>query len=112
MAPNEPIAGLDALPKDKQGRYAYTAEFEIIAPAKGQPADEVVFVEAENRGNPIFLEVLNWSARQRRASSALTYPAGLGDGFLFNHKIAYARVRWQTGLAAGVQATAQGVPAG
>ena len=108
VGPTEQVAGLAALPKDAHGRYAYTAEFELIAPAKGQVADEAVFVEAENRGNPIFLEVLD-QFQTSGAPSAATYPAGLGDGFLFNHKIAYARVQWQTGVAAGVPATAQGV---
>ena len=102
------VVGLDAQPKDAHGRYAYTAEFELIVPASGQPADDAVFVEAENRGNPIFLASLD-QFDARGAPSAATYPAGLGDGFLFRHKIAYARVQWQTGIAAGVPATAQGV---
>ena len=108
VGPKEPVAGLDAQPKDAKGRFAYTAEYELIVPAKGQPADDAVFVEAENRGNPIFLEVLD-QFDTRGAPSTAAYPAGLGDGFLFNHKIAYARVQWQTGIAAGVPATAQGV---
>ena len=105
VGPKEPVAGLDAQPKDAKGRFAYTAEYELIVPAKGQPADDAVFVEAENRGNPIFLEVLD-QFDTRGAPSTAAYPAGLGDGFLFNHKIAYARVQWQTGIAAGVPATA------
>jgi hypothetical protein len=108
LDPTEAIAGLDALPKDAQGRYAYTAEFEVIAPASSQTPDEAVFVEAENRGNPIFLARLNQFQAAGPPSTA-TYPAGLGDGFLFRHGIAYARVQWQTGIAAGVPATAQGV---
>lgn len=108
VGPAEQVAGLATLPKDAHGRYVYTAEFELIAPAKGQPADEAVFVEAENRGNPIFLGLLD-QFQSGGAPSAAAYPTGLGDGFLFNHKIAYARVQWQTGIAAGVPATAQGV---
>jgi len=108
VGPTEPVAGLDAQAKDAKGRFAYTAEFELIVPAKGQPADDAVFVEAENRGSPIFLEVLDQFEAHGPPSTA-AYPAGLGDGFLFNHKIAYARVQWQTGIAAGVPATAQGV---
>jgi hypothetical protein len=113
VAPTEPVIGLDALTKDKQGRYAYTAEFEVIAPAKGEAPDEAVLVEAENRGNPVFLGLLDQFDAQTSgkggAPSAATYPAGLGDGFLPNHEIAYARVQWQSGIAAGVPATAQGV---
>lgn len=108
VAPTEAVAGLEALPKDAHGRYAYAAEFELIVPAQGQPPDEAVFVEAENRGNPIFLDLLD-QMDGRGAPSAASYPAGLGDGFLFRHRIAYARVQWQTGIAAGVPATAQGV---
>ena len=108
VGPTEPVAGLDAQAKDAKGRFAYTAEYELIVPAKGQPADDAVFVEAENRGNPIFLEALDQFEAHGPPSTA-AYPAGLGDGFLFNHKIAYARVQWQTGVAAGVPATAQGV---
>ena len=108
VGPKEPVAGLDAQATDAHGRFAYTAEFELIVPGKGQPADDAVFVEAENRGNPIFLEVLD-QFETRGAPSTANYPAGLGDGLLFNHKIAYARVQWQTGIAAGVPATAQGV---
>ncbi|MEJ0066353.1 MAG: alpha/beta hydrolase domain-containing protein [Caulobacteraceae bacterium] len=108
VGPTEPVAGLDAQPKDAHGRFAYTAEFELIAPAKGQPADDAVFVEAENRGSPIFLAALD-QFDTRGPPSTAAYPAGLGDGFLFNHKIAYARVQWQSGIAAGVPATAQGV---
>jgi hypothetical protein len=108
LGPNEPVAGLDAQPKDAKGRFAYTAEYELIVPAQGQAPDDAIFIEAENRGSPIFLETLD-QFETRGPPSTAVYPAGLGDGFLFNHKIAYARVQWQTGIAAGVPTTAQGV---
>ena len=44
-APDEKVAGLAATPKDASGDYAYSAEFELIAPAAGGPANNAVFVE-------------------------------------------------------------------
>jgi hypothetical protein len=108
VAPGEAVIGLAALPKDAAGDYDYTAEFEIIAPAAEAAPNSTVFVEAENRGSPLFIDALNQVAAHGAPSSA-SYPAGVGNGFLFNHHIAYARVQWQTGIAAGVPDQAQGV---
>ena len=107
VSPNEKVVGLAALPKDADGDYDYTAEFEIIAPSSGAP-DTAIFVEAENRGSPIFLGALNHLVIGGKPSTAY-YPAGVGNGFLFNHHIAYARVQWQTAIAAGVPDQAQGI---
>ena len=108
VAPDEKVAGLAATPKDASGDYAYSAEFELIAPAAGGPANNAVFVEAENRGSPLIVDQLN-RVIARGAPSKAAYPEGMGNGWLFNHKISYARVQWQTGIAAGVPDQAQGV---
>lgn len=97
--PAEDVAGLADLPVDAEGRYGYTATFEVVTPATA-PEDGVVLVEAENRGLPLFLASLH---------PAQAGPADLGDGALATAGLSYARVQWQTGIAAGVPATAQGV---
>jgi hypothetical protein len=108
VAPDEKVVGLAALPKGADGGYAWSAEFETIAPAAGQPANSSVFVEAENRGSPLIVDLLN-RVIARGAPSKAAYPEGMGNGWLFSHKISYARVQWQTGIAAGVPGQAQGV---
>ena len=97
--PAEEVAGLDALPKDADGRYAYTATFEVVTPEAAADGG-VVLVEAENRGLALFLR----SLQPRQAG-----PADLGDGALSTGGLSYARVQWQTGIAAGVPEDAQGV---
>jgi hypothetical protein len=89
VAPGEDVVGLATLPKNGAGEYEYASGFELIAPAPGQPRNEVVYVDSENRG---------------RAVSQ----GALGD-FLPNHRTSYARVQWQTGISPGVPAKAQGV---
>jgi hypothetical protein len=90
VAPGEDVVGLAALPKNGAGEYEYASGFELIAPAAGQPQNEVVYVDAENRGRAIS-------------------QGALGAEFLPNHKTSYARVQWQTGISPGVPAKAQGV---
>ena len=101
VAPGEHIDGLGSNP------FAYTAEFEIIEPDKPGAADTVV-VEPENRGNPLVLGRLN-SFPASGSPSLAVYPPGLGNGWMFKHHIAYARVQWQYPIAVGVPKTAQGV---
>jgi|SRR5580658_1940194 hypothetical protein len=108
VAPDEKVVGLAALPKEPDGGYSYRAEFEVIAPEAGAGSNSAIFVEAENRGSPVFLRALEGFSVSGPPSSA-TYPVGLGNGFLFDHQIAYARVQWQTGIAAGVPDQAQGI---
>jgi hypothetical protein len=108
VAPSETIAGLAVLPKDAAGDYAYSAEFEITAPSPLAAANSSIFVEAENRGSPLILDQLN-RVIARGAPSTAVYPEGMGNGWLFNHRISYARVQWQTGIAKGVPDQAQGV---
>ena len=74
-------AGTDSL--------AYESEFELIVPASGQKANEVVYVDAETQGAP-------------------SSQAALG-GFLQAHATSYARVHWQTGISKGVPADTQGI---
>ncbi|HEY3951651.1 alpha/beta hydrolase domain-containing protein [Phenylobacterium sp.] len=89
VAPGEDVVGLAALPKAPDGRYAWSSAFELIAPAAGQPANEVVYVDSENRGSPVSLSALS--------------------GFLQAHATSYAHVQWQAGISPGVPTAAQGV---
>jgi hypothetical protein len=89
VGPGENVVGLDRLPKDAAGDFEYASGFEIITPAAGQPSNEVVYVDGENRGSAV--------------------SQGALGGFLQNHATSYARVQWQTGISPGVPAGAQGV---
>lgn len=104
----EPVAGLASLAKDAHGAYDYTTEFELIAPASGAKPAEIVLIEAENRGTPLSINKIDEMAATGSPAKA-QYKEGLGNGFLERHATAYARVQWQTGISAGVPATAQGV---
>jgi hypothetical protein len=89
VAAGEKVVGLERLAKNDAGEFEYVSGFEIIAPAAGQPANEAVYVDAENRGSAI--------------------SQGALGGFLQSHATSYARVQWQTGISPGVPADAQGV---
>ena len=104
----EDVVGFAELPKNAQGLYQYESEFEIIAPAPGQPANEVIFIDAENRGGAVMLNLVN-EAGVRGSPSRARYAEGIGNGFLQRHATSYARVQWQTGIAKDVPATAQGI---
>ena len=104
----EDVVGFAELPKNAKGLYEYESEFEIIAPAPGQPANEVIFIDAENRGGSVMLNLVN-EAGVRGSPARARYADGLGNGFLQRHATSYARVQWQTGIAKDVPATAQGV---
>jgi hypothetical protein len=104
----EDVVGFANLPKNGQGRYEYASEFEIIAPAPGQPANEVIFIDAENRGNAVMMNLLNEAGVQGPPSRA-RYAEGVGNGFLQRYATSYARVQWQTGIAKDVPPTAQGL---
>lgn len=115
VAPNEAVVGLAALPKDAAGDYDYSAQFEMITTAAGQPRSNGIVVEAENRGNPFVLDALqNLPGLLGGPPSTIVYPAGLGNGFLQNNGLSWARVQWQgpngaTIINPTVPATAQGV---
>jgi hypothetical protein len=106
--PREAVAGLSGLPTDAQGRYAWSAQFEVLAP--GGAAD-LVLVDVENRGRPATLLSLEQFAlgSADNTPTGAVYPAGRGTGFLGELDLGYARVQWEAGIAAGVPATAQGV---
>jgi hypothetical protein len=107
VAPGEAVEGLAALPKDRNGDYDYTAPFEIIAPAR-VGANSTVLVEAENRGSPLMLSDLDHMKVSGEPANAI-YPQGMGNGFLEDAGMSYARVAWQTKLSPDVPAKAQGV---
>jgi hypothetical protein len=107
VAPGEAVEGLVSLPKDTNGDYDYVSTFEVIAPAR-QGVNSTVIVEAENRGSPVMLADLDHISVTGVPAKAV-YPHELGNGFLENSGISYARVSWQTGISPGVPATAQGV---
>lgn len=105
---DESIAGLRGLAGGRE-MIPYTAAFELIGPASVRSGD-VVIVEAENRGKPIFLSLLaefapSGDGDPRRSA----YPNGLGNGFPFRQDMSYARVQWQVGISPDVPATAQGL---
>ena len=107
VAPQDGIQGFDQLSLDSDGNYDYQSEFEIIAPEK-PGTNSVIVVEAENRGNPVFLNAMNESAVVG-PPSATTNGGDPENAFLFEHATSYARVQWQTGIAASVPENAEGV---
>src|SRR5580704_8259926 len=107
VAPRDTIYGFDELTHDADGNYDYTSEFEIIAPDK-PGTNSVIVVEAENRGRPVFLNTLH-EIEMAGPPSATTNGGDPGNGFLFEHGTSYARVQWQTGIAASVPMRAEGV---
>ena len=107
VAPRDTIYGFDELTHDADGNYDYQSEFEIIAPEK-PGTNSVIVVEAENRGRPVFLNALH-EIEMAGPPSATTNGGEPGNGFLFEHGTSYARVQWQTGIAASVPMRAEGV---
>ena len=99
--------GSKLCPMTAMANYAYQSVFEIIAPAKPD-LNSVIVVEAENRGNPNFLNSVH-GITAAGPPSAATYERGFGNGFLFEHATSYARVQWQTGIAGSVPKQAEGI---
>jgi hypothetical protein len=81
QAVNPAGAGTDSFP--------YESNFELIVPAAGQLQNDVLYIDAENRGSAI--------------------SQGALGGFLQNHATSYGRIQWQTGISKGVPADTQGV---
>ena len=105
---SEDVAGLTELLGPNEF-HTYRSEFEIMRPFSA-PDPHVVVVEVENRGSPIMLQIFNrFAIGFSGPPSKSTYPAGVGDGFLFAGGRSYARVQWETGVSPGVPPTAQGV---
>jgi Alpha/beta hydrolase domain len=108
VAADEPIVGLAQQPVDADGFVVWSAQFEVIRPTTGSRFRTMV-VEAENRGTPLVVQLLNGFLSAGGPPLTAVYPPGLGDAFMFDGQTAYARVQWQTGIAAGVPANAQGI---
>ena len=104
VAADEDVVGLDRLPSP----YEYASEFEILRPVDRDRRSAVV-VDAENRGGPSMLGAVTGVGLRGTPPSATTYPAGMGEGCLFDTGLSYARVQWQTGHCASVPADAQGI---
>lgn len=107
VAPRDTIEGFDRLPHDADGNYDYQSEFEIIAPEKAG-TNSAIFVEVENRGRPVFYNALH-EVDVAGPPSATATGGNPGNAFLFQHGTSYARVQWQTGIAASVPEDAEGV---
>jgi hypothetical protein len=105
---SESVVGL----KEFLGRahtHRYRSAFEVIRPVDPHRR-RLAVVEVENRGSPFMLQVLNRFVIGFSGPPAqTTYPPDFGDGFLFSGGRSYARLQWQTGIAADVPSTAQGV---
>src|SRR4029077_3523481 len=97
----------DDLPHTADGNYPYQSEFEIIAPEK-PGTNSAILVEAENRGRPVYFNALH-DVEVAGPPSSTTDGGKPGNGFLFAHGTSYARVQWQTGIAASVPEQAEGV---
>jgi hypothetical protein len=67
----------------------YDSNFELVVPAAGAKANEVLYMDSENRGSAI--------------------SQGALGGFLQTHATSYARVQWQAGISKGVPEDMQGV---
>jgi alpha/beta hydrolase family protein len=109
VSPREHVVGIGGAP------VSYSAQFELVTAAPGQPRSDGVVVEAENRGNPLVLDSLQDFGAVTGPPSTIAYPAGFGNGFLQNSGLAWARVQWQgpngvnPAINASVPTTAQGV---
>ena len=98
---DEPVRGLPA------AGLTYSSQFELMRPATGV-RPRLLLVEAENRGSPLLLNALSGVAPASGAPATADYPDSVSR-FLRTEGLAYARVQWQTGISAGVPASAQGV---
>ena len=103
---DEPVAGLRELAAGRT-TVSYQVNFHIVAPEAPSEAD-VVVVEAPNRGRTIFPGAIGVPAAVTGAN-AEPVASAMGDAFLLRHQISVAAIQWQTGIAAGVPASAQGI---
>ena len=106
VSAEEPIAGLRELAAGRT-TVPYQVSFHIVAPEAASEADAVV-VEAPNRGRSIFPGAISVPA-PAPGPSADPVASAIGDGFLLSHGISVAAIQWQTGFAAGVPPSAQGI---
>jgi hypothetical protein len=82
VGPDESVVGLAEVAKDAEGNYPYSAQFELITAAPGQPRSDGVLVEAENRGSPFVFDSLQNLGLLQGPPATIAYPVGLGNGFL------------------------------
>jgi hypothetical protein len=108
VAADEHVVGLAQQQTGSDGFVDWSAQFEVIRPTTGSRFPTVV-VEAENRGSPLVVQLLNHFQFAGGPPLTAKYPPGLGDAFMFDGQTAYARVQWETGIAAGVPSHAQGI---
>jgi Alpha/beta hydrolase domain len=106
ISAEEPIAGLRELAAGRP-TVPYQVSFHLIAPEGASEADTVV-VEAPNRGRTIFPGAISIPARVA-GPSADPVANAIGDAFLLSHRISIAAIQWQTGFAARVPQSAQGI---
>jgi Alpha/beta hydrolase domain len=106
VSAEEPIAGLRELAAGRT-TVPYQVSFHIVAPEAASEADAVV-VEAPNRGRSIFPGAISVPAPVT-SPSADPVARDIGDGFLLSHGISVAAIQWQTGFAAGVPPSVQGI---
>jgi hypothetical protein len=106
VSAEEPVAGLKELAAGR-ATVPYQVSFQIVAPEADSEADAIV-VEAPNRGRTIFPGMIAAPALATR-QNADPIASAVGDGFLLSHRISIAAIQWQTGFAAGVPESAQGI---
>jgi hypothetical protein len=106
VSAEEPVAGLRQLAAGR-GAIPFEVNFHIVAPEPASEADTVV-VEAPNRGRSIFPSIIGVPA-DAKTGLAADPASAIGDGFLLSHRISVAAIQWQTGLAADVPPSAQGI---
>ena len=86
LAPDEDIVGIDLLPMDADGCFAWRAEFEVLRGADGA-VPSVTVVDSENRGGPSMLGLVTGVQLRQGAPSTVEYPEGMGEGCLFDHRV-------------------------
>ncbi len=108
VSAEEPVAGLRELAAGR-ATVPYEVNFHLVAPEDVSEAGAVV-VEAPNRGRSILPGVISAPAAATTGPTAAEPVASaIGDGFLLSQGISVAAVQWQTGFAAGVPPSAQGI---
>jgi hypothetical protein len=103
VSAEEPVAGLREVAAGRT-TVPYEVSFQIVAPEAGSEADAVV-VEAPNRGRTIFPGMIAVATDPNADQVA----SAIGDKFLLSHRISIAAIQWQTGFAASVPQSAQGI---
>src|SRR3984957_13846779 len=106
VSAEEPIAGLRELAAGGAA-VPYGVIFQLVAPEAASDADAVV-VEAPNRGRTIFTSAIGVRAAVT-GPNADPVASVINDGFLLTHRISVSANQWQTGFAAGVSPSAQGI---